>query len=124
MHVPGLFHFVPGYDHYVYRPGRETAFVLLLAFLLTFAVVRIYTRLGRRRGWGSGSVGGVGSRVFDVSCDGRMLLQRFDIFGEAGTGPLVKTFTHVEPTTQGKLEIYFTPAINYPSVSAIEVLPE
>ena len=72
----------------------------------------------------SGSVGGVGSRVFDVSCDGRMLLQRFDIFGEAGTGPLVKTFTHVEPTPQGKLEIYFTPAINYPSVSAIEVLPE
>jgi hypothetical protein len=59
MHVPGLFHFVPGYDHYVYRPGREPAFVLLLAFLLTFAVVRIYTRLGRRRGWGSGSVGGV-----------------------------------------------------------------
>jgi hypothetical protein len=59
MHVPGLFHFVPGYDHYVYRAGREPAFVLLLAFLLTFAVVRVYTRLGRRRGWGSGSVGGV-----------------------------------------------------------------
>ena len=59
MHMPGLFHFVPGYDHYVYRAGREPAFVLLLAFLLTFAVVRVYTRLGRRRGWGSGSVRGV-----------------------------------------------------------------
>jgi hypothetical protein len=59
VHVPGLFHFVPGYDHYVYRPGREPAFVLLLAFLLTFAIVRTYTRLGRRRGWRSGTVSGV-----------------------------------------------------------------
>jgi hypothetical protein len=72
----------------------------------------------------SGSVGGVGSRVFDVSCDGRMLLQRFDIFSEAGTNPLVKTFNHIEATPQGKIEIYFTPGLNYPSVSAIEVISE
>jgi hypothetical protein len=72
----------------------------------------------------SGAVGGVGSRVFDVSCNGTTLLKRFDIFQEAGTGPLVKTFLHIEPTAQGKLEIYFTPAINYPSLSAIEVIPE
>lgn len=72
----------------------------------------------------SGAVGGVGSRVFDVSCNGTTLLKRFDIFQEAGTGPLVKTFPHIEPTAQGKLEIYFTPAINYPSISAIEVIPE
>ena len=71
-----------------------------------------------------GGVGGVGSRVFDVSCNGIMLLKRFDIFQEAGTGPLIKTFPHIEPTAQGKLEIYFTPAVNYPSVSAIEVIPE
>jgi Malectin domain len=72
----------------------------------------------------SGAIGGVGSRVFDVSCNGIMLLKRFDIFREAGAGPLVKTFTHIEPTAQGKLEIYFTPAVNYPSISAIEVIPE
>jgi Malectin domain len=72
----------------------------------------------------NGSVGGVGSRVFDVSCDGVMLLKGFDIFKEAGAGPLVKTFNHIEPTPQGKIEIYFTPAINYPSVSGIEVIPE
>jgi hypothetical protein len=71
-----------------------------------------------------GGVGGVGSRVFDVSCNGTMLLKRFDIFREAGTGPLVKTFSRIEPTAQGKLEIYFTPATDYPSVSAIEVIPE
>ncbi len=72
----------------------------------------------------NGSIGGVGSRVFDVSCNGSVLLKRFDIFQEAGTGPLVKTFPHIEPTAQGKLEIYFTPVTNYPSVSAIEVIPE
>ena len=54
-----FFQFVPGYQHYVYESGREPLFFLLLAFLLTFVAVRSYTRLGRRRGWGSGSVRGV-----------------------------------------------------------------
>jgi hypothetical protein len=72
----------------------------------------------------NGGIGGVGSRVFDVSCNGSMLLKGFDIFREAGSKPLVKSFQHIEPTPQGKLEIYFTPAMNYPSISAIEVIPE
>lgn len=54
-----LFHFIPGYTHYVYQPGREPVFFLLLTFLLTFAAVRTYTRLGRQYGWRSGSVRGV-----------------------------------------------------------------
>jgi len=57
--VANLFHFVPGYTHYVYRPGREPFFFLLLAFLLTFATVRGYTRLGRLYGWRSASVSGL-----------------------------------------------------------------
>jgi len=57
--VADLFHFIPGYGHYVYRAGREPLFFLLLAFLLTFAIARTFTRLGRARGWGSGSVQGV-----------------------------------------------------------------
>lgn len=72
----------------------------------------------------NGGIGGVGSRVFDVSCDGAMLLKGFDIFREAGTQPLVRSFPHIEPTPQGKIEIYFTPAVNYASISAIEVIPE
>ena len=72
----------------------------------------------------NGGIGGVGSRVFDVSCNGSMLLRRFDISRESGSGPLVKSFQHIEPTPQGKIEIYFTPAVNYPSISAIEVIPE
>jgi Malectin domain len=72
----------------------------------------------------NGGIGGVGSRVFDVSCNGSMLLRGFDISREAGSGPLVKSFQHIEPTPQGKIEIYFTPAVNYPSISAIEIIPE
>ncbi|MGA2484263.1 MAG: malectin domain-containing carbohydrate-binding protein [Candidatus Acidiferrales bacterium] len=72
----------------------------------------------------NGGIGGVGSRVFDVSCNGSMLLKGFDIFREASSEPLVKSFPHIEPTPQGRIEIYFTPAVNYPSISAIEVIPE
>jgi len=57
--VADFFQFVPGYRHYVYESGREPLFFLLLTFLLTFLAVRSYTRLGRRRGWRSGSVRGV-----------------------------------------------------------------
>lgn len=69
-------------------------------------------------------LGGVGSRVFDVSCNGSTLLKRFDIYGEAESEPLVKSFIHIEPTAQGKIELYFTPVSNYPSISAIEIIPE
>jgi hypothetical protein len=57
-------------------------------------------------------------------CNGSTLLKGFDIFRAAGSGPLVKSFQHVEPTPEGQIEISFIPAVNYPSVSAIEVIPE
>lgn len=72
----------------------------------------------------NGGIGGVGSRVFDVSCNGSTLLKNFDIYREAGSQPVVKTFSHIEPTAQAKIELYFTPVVNYPSISAIEVLQE
>lgn len=69
--------------------------------------------------------GGVGSRVFRVMCNGNTLLDDFDIFREAGEGhPLVKTFYHLKPTAQGKLNLVFEPVKNYATVSAIEVLDE
>jgi len=101
-----------GHFHYVVPVATSGTYTLKLYFLEHWFGVQ------------SGAIGGVGSRIFDVSCNGSMLLKRFDIFHEAGTSPLVKTFPHIEPTAQGKLEIYFTPATNYPSVSAIEVIPE
>jgi hypothetical protein len=54
-----LFRFVPGYETSVYDSGREPAFLMLVAFIVAYAGTRLYTRMGRRRGWGSGSVGGV-----------------------------------------------------------------
>ena len=54
-----LFRFIPGYETSVYDTGREPAFLMLVAFILTYAGTRFYTRVGRKRGWGSGSVGGV-----------------------------------------------------------------
>jgi hypothetical protein len=39
--------------------GREPLLLLLAAFLITFALTRLYTRLARVHGWGSASAGGI-----------------------------------------------------------------
>jgi lysyl-tRNA synthetase class 2 len=54
-----LFGFFPGYEAHVYDAGREPAFLMLLAFILTLAGTRFYTRMARTRGWGSAHVGNV-----------------------------------------------------------------
>jgi hypothetical protein len=54
-----LFQFIPGYRSIIFDEGKEPLFLLLLAFLIAFAATRGYTRLARKRGWGSASVGGV-----------------------------------------------------------------
>ncbi len=54
-----LFRFMPGYTEHIYEESKEPLLFLFLAFLITFALVRLYTRLARTRGWGSGRVGGV-----------------------------------------------------------------
>jgi hypothetical protein len=69
-------------------------------------------------------IGGPGSRVFDVWCNGAALLKNFDILNEAGSNHVVKTFDNIQATAQGKIELIFTPVVNYPLVNAIEVLPE
>jgi len=70
--------------------------------------------------------GGVGSRVFDVYCNGVALLKNFDIFKEAG-GPnraLAKTFHGLKPNAQGKLVLTFVSVVDYAVVAAIEVQEE
>jgi hypothetical protein len=54
-----LFRFFPGYEAHVYDGGREPAFLILLAFILTLAGTRFYTRMARIRGWGSPHLGDV-----------------------------------------------------------------
>jgi hypothetical protein len=69
--------------------------------------------------------GGVGSRVFDVYCNGIALLRNFDMYKEAGLNrQIVKTFQHLQPNGQGKLLLSFVPIKNYANISAFEVLPE
>ena len=69
--------------------------------------------------------GGVGSRVFRVMCNGETLLDNFDIYKEAGSlHALTKTFYHLKPSAQGKLNLTFEPIANNATVSGVEVLDE
>jgi len=77
--------------------------------------------------WGSevSKKGGVGSRVFDVLCNGVALTRRLDITKEAGSGrALVKTYHGLRPNAQGKLIVSFVPDVNYASVDAVELEEE
>jgi hypothetical protein len=58
-HHLDVFDFIPGYDTNIVAAGKEPLLLLILSFVITFAITRLYTRLARLRGWGSGSVHGV-----------------------------------------------------------------
>lgn len=84
-------------------------------------------RLYFSEGWfgpDNGGPGGIGSRVFDVYCNGTTLLKDFDILKSQKSGSVVITSHRVQPTAHGMLELYFTPGNNYPLINAIEVEPE
>ena len=69
--------------------------------------------------------GGVGSRVFNVTCNGVLLLQNLDIFKEVGNGrALTKTAYHLKPSAQGKLNLTFEPVVNYALIYGIELFDE
>jgi hypothetical protein len=85
--------------------------------------VRLYFRepwFGKQ----NGGIGGPGSRIFDVACNGVLILKNFDILAEGNSKPIVKTFENVQASASGRVELYFMPVVNYPVVNAIEVLPE
>ena len=71
-------------------------------------------------------VGGLGSRIFDVYCNGVVLLRGFDIFKEAGGEgrPIDRTFSGVRPNAQGKILITFVPTVGMACVNGIEVAEE
>ncbi|SPE31340.1 conserved hypothetical protein [Candidatus Sulfotelmatomonas gaucii] len=103
------------YGHFTYAIPVDTRdrYTLILHF------VEFY--FGTQNGGG----GGVGSRVFKVMCNGETLLDNFDIYKEAGSlHVLAKTFYHLKPSAQGKLNLTFEPIVNNASVSGIEVLDE
>ena len=69
-------------------------------------------------------VGGLGSRVFDVYCNGIALLRNFDVYKEAGGEgqPLQRTFSDLRPTAQGKILLTFVPVKGMACVNGIEVV--
>jgi len=71
----------------------------------------------------NGGSGGPGSRVFDVACNGEMLMKNFDILATSESEPVVKTFDNIQASATGRIELSFLPVINYPVINAIEVLP-
>lgn len=69
--------------------------------------------------------GGSGSRIFHVYCNGKTLLEDFDVFEEAGSRRVIsKTFHKIRPSAQGKINLTFEPVINNATVSGIEILDE
>lgn len=111
---PGLFA-AERYGHFSYDIPVDTRgrYTLILHF------VEFYF------GPGASGPGGVGSRVFRVLCNGNTLLDNFDIYKEVGSlHVLTKTFYHLKPSAQGKLNITFEPILNNATVSGIEVLDE
>jgi hypothetical protein len=76
-------------------------------------------------GPGEQGAGGIGSRIFDVYCNGTVLLIGLDVFKEAGSRhQLIETFHNIQPNAQGNVLISFVPRKNYAFISAIELIDE
>jgi hypothetical protein len=67
-----------------------------------------------------------GRRVFDVYCNGKVLVSGLDIFKEAGGAYRVieKTLRRVKPDAQGKIRLSFVPVRSYAVLLSIEVADE
>jgi hypothetical protein len=65
------------------------------------------------------------AHVFNVFCNGKLLLNHFDLAKEAhGTDVVVRKMTGLEPNAQGKLLLAFVPVDGYATVTGVEVVPE
>jgi hypothetical protein len=68
--------------------------------------------------------GGEGSRAFGVQLNGKTVITRLDVDGEAGASTAhVKVFKDVAPAADGKLHISFVPIVAVPFLNAIEITP-
>jgi hypothetical protein len=70
--------------------------------------------------------GGMGSRIFDILCNGVALRRGFDVYKEAhGSNRAVVLPIHgLEPDAQGKLHMSLEPVRNYALLNALEVVDE
>ena len=112
---PGLYrHARCGNITYAIPVAPESSYTVILRFA---------------EGWiGTGNPvgGGVGSRLFNILCNGQTLARGFDIFREAGGAEraVEKRYRGLLPDPQGKLVIHFQPVESYACINAIEVLDE
>jgi hypothetical protein len=68
---------------------------------------------------------GAPARLFDVYCNGRVIVSHLDLRREVGTNrALLRKISDLEPNAQGKLLLEFVPVNGYATVSAIEVIPQ
>lgn len=73
----------------------------------------------------SGDRRAASSRIFDVYCNGTVLLKDFNPDREAGrSGVVIRHLTGLEPNAQGKLFLSFVPVEGYAAVTGIEVVPQ
>jgi hypothetical protein len=65
------------------------------------------------------------AHIFNVFCNGKVLLGNFDLAKEANASDVViRRFAGLEPNAQGKLLLSFVPVQGYATVTGIEVLPQ
>jgi hypothetical protein len=69
--------------------------------------------------------GGHAGHMFSVFCNGKALLEDFDLLDAAKQSDIViRNFSGLEPNAQGKLLLSFVPVEGYASVAGVEVLPQ
>ena len=65
------------------------------------------------------------AHIFNVFCNGKVLLENFDLAKEARqTDVVIRKATGLEPNAQGKLFLSFVPVDGYATVTGIEVVPQ
>jgi hypothetical protein len=78
-----------------------------------------------RHGDWPASGGAKGEHVFDVYCNGKVLLKDFDLAHEGRQSDIVvRRAAGLEPNAQGKLVLSFVPVHGYASVTGIEVVAQ
>lgn len=63
-----------------------------------------------------------GMRLFDVAVEGQVIIENFDILQSAGGPVTVYVVSVMANVTDGYFSVEFIPKVNYPTISAIEVL--
>ncbi|MCB0996072.1 MAG: PKD domain-containing protein, partial [Acidimicrobiales bacterium] len=71
--------------------------------------------------WGGPGGGGVGSRVFDVSLEGSVVLDNYDVFADAGFATATSQ-TFEAAITDGIIDIGLTSVVDSAKISGVEVV--